>query len=159
MSLQGFLKIAAGEAQKSGCQRGKRGAVFVRNNKILIKAFNRVYPTNDFCQKHGCLRDKLKLGLGEKLERCRSIHAEAMGICLAAKKGISLKGATVYITCLPCINCAKLMLASGIKKVYYLDIYGDWIGEKFLQKMGVKCQRVVLAGDEPGKRLRDTKGQ
>lgn len=159
MSKKRFLKMAAREALKSGCLRGKRGAVFVNKDKVLVKAYNKVYPANNFCQKHGCLRDKLKLGLGEKLEKCRSIHAEAMAICLAAQKGISLNGAVGYITSMPCINCAKLMLASGIKEVYYLDVYGDRIGEKFLQKMGVKCQRVVLDGDEPGERLRDTKGQ
>lgn len=159
MATKKFLKLAVGEVQKSGCLRRKSGAVFVRNNKVLVKVYNRIYPTNDFCQRHGCLRDKLKLGLGEKSERCRSIHAEAMGISLAAKKGISLEGASAYITSMPCINCAKLLLAAGIKKIYYLDVYGDRIGETFLEKMGVKCQRVKLPGDDPSKRLRDVKGQ
>lgn len=154
-----FLALAAKEAQKSGCLRGKRGAVFVDDNKILVKVHNRVYPVNSFCQQHNCLRDKLKLGLGEKLERCRSIHAEAMGISLAAKKRISLERATAYITSMPCINCAKLLLVAGIKEIYYLDIYGDRMGESFLKKMGVKCQRVKLPGDDPNKRLRDVKGQ
>jgi len=159
MNFQDFLKIAAKEAQKSGCLRGKRGAVFVDKDKVLIKTYNKIYPVNNFCQKHSCLRDKLKLGLGKEAERCRSIHAEAWAVCLAARKGIVLKGAVAYITSMPCINCAKLMLAVGIKEVYYLDIHADQMGTTFLKKMGVKCMRAKLPGDDPKKRLRDIRGQ
>lgn len=154
-----YLKLAAKLALKSGCLRGKRGAVFVRDGEILVKAYNKVYPTNNFCQKHGCLRDKLKLGLGQELEKCRSIHAEAIGISLAAQKGISLEKSIVYITSMPCINCAKLMLTAGIKEVYFLDVYGDRAGVTFLEKMGLACERLKLKDDKPEKRLRDLKGQ
>jgi len=159
MTTDNFLKIAVKEAQKSGCLRGKRGAVFVDKDKILVKAYNQVYPINGFCQQHGCLRDKLKLGLGKEAERCRSTHAEAEAVCLAAQKGIALKGAIAYITSMPCINCAKLMLVSGIKEVYYLDIHADQMGTTFLKRMGVNCQRIKLEGDDPKKRLRDVTGQ
>jgi len=159
MNTHYYLKRAAELALKSGCLRGKRGAVLVRDNKILVEAHNTPYPTNDFCQKHGCLRDKLGLGLGRELEKCRAIHAEAKAIALAARKGISLEGATAYITCMPCINCAKLLVAAGIKAVYYLDIYGDRTSLTFLQRMGVKCERVRLPGDQPETRLRDARGQ
>lgn len=154
-----FLKIAAKESLKSGCLRAKRGAVFVRNDKILVEAYNTPYPKNDFCSKFGCLRDKLKLGLGKELEKCRAIHAEAKAIGQAAQKGISLKGAVACLTGMPCINCAKLMLSAGIKEVYYLDLYGDRAGESFLKNMGVKCERVILKNDDSGKRLRDIKNQ
>ncbi len=154
-----FLKRAAKLALESGCVRGKRGAVIAKDGEVLVEAFNKVYPTNDFCQKHGCLRDKLKLGLGKDLEKCRSVHAEAQAISLAAKKGISLKNASAYITCMPCMNCAKLILVSGIKEIYYLDCYGDRTAVTLLGKMGVKCERVELKGDRSEQRLRDTSGQ
>ncbi len=144
---------------ESGCLRGKRGSVIVKDEEVLVVGFNMPYPENNFCQEHGCLRDKLGLGLGRELEKCRAIHSEAQAICFAAKKGISLDGSTIYITCQPCMNCAKLIIAAGIKEVYYLDRYGDQTSIKLLEKMEVKCQRVKLEEDDPSKRLRDPSGQ
>ena len=116
-------------------------------------------PENDFCQKNGCLRDKLKLGLGKEAEKCRSIHAEAKAIAQAAKKGNNLRGAIAYVTCQPCINCAKLIYSAGIQKVYFLNQHADLTGKVFLEKMGVLCELVKLERDDPGKRLRDIRGQ
>lgn len=154
-----YLRRAAKIALKSGCLRAKRGAVIVRDGEILVEAFSTPYPENNFCAQHGCLRDKLKLGLGRELEKCRSIHAEAKAVSQAAKEGIDLAESTIYVTCQPCMNCTKLILASGIKEVYYLDKYGDTTSLKLLGKMGVKCERVKLEGDDPKERLRDARGQ
>lgn len=146
-------------ALKSGCVRSKRGAVLVKNNKVLVKTYNTLFPKNSFCREKGCLRDKLHLGMGNELEKCRAIHAEAKAVSLAAKKGISTNGVTVYLTCMPCMNCAKAMLSAGIKEVYYLDDYADKTSVVFLEKMGVKCQRVKLENDNVKTRLRDENGQ
>lgn len=157
--LEKYLEVAAKLALKSGCLRAKNGAVLVKKDKVLLSAYNQVFPENQFCQKNGCLRDKLKLGLGKEAEKCRSIHAEANAITQAAQKGISLKGASAYLTSQPCINCAKLLFGAGIVKVYFLNQHADQTGKVFLEKMRVTCQWVKLAGDDPGKRLRDTTGQ
>lgn len=157
--IEEFLKRAAEISSDSGCVRSKRGAVFVKDGKILIEAFNTVLPDNECCKKGGCLRDKLGLQMGKELEKCRAIHAEAKAIVMAAKKGIEIDGATAFITCMPCINCAKLLAVSGIKEIYYLDIYGDKIGEDLLKKMGIKCERVKIEGDDFSLRMRDTNGQ
>lgn len=154
-----FIKKAARIAQKSGCQRAKTGAVLVKSGKVLVAGHNQIFPNDNFCKNKGCLRDKLKLGLGKEAEKCRSLHAEAKVITLAAKKGIRLSGATVYITCQPCINCAKLLVNAGVRAVYFLDRHADQTGKILLEKMGVKCQRVELPGDNPSLRLRDIKGQ
>jgi len=150
-----LLKRATEIALQSGCLRSKRGAVFVKNGKIIIIAFNTPLPNNDFCSKIGCLRDKLKLGLGKELEKCRAIHAEAKAIAEAAKSGLSLKNTAAYLTCMPCINCAKLLIGAGIKKVYYIDNYGDTTSLTLLEKMGIKCQRVKPKNDKSEERLRD----
>ena len=152
---ENFLKMTARIALRSGCRRAKNGAVIVKGSRILVKTYNRVLPENDFCQRKGCLRDKLKLGLGKEAEKCRSIHAEARAISLAAQKGISLQRAVAYLTSQPCINCAKLLYSVGIKKVYFFSFHADKTGKVFLEKMGVSCQRVKLPGDDPSKRLRD----
>ncbi len=154
-----YLKQAAKIALKSGCLRAKRGTVLVKDDKVLAKAFNSPYPTNDFCQKHGCLRDKLKLGMGKEAEKCRAIHSEAKAIALAAQEGHSLKGAAAYITGMSCINCAKLIIASGIKEVYYLDVHADRTGTVLMEKMGVRVERIELEGDNQKERLRDTTAQ
>lgn len=156
---QGFLEQAARVALKSKCQRAKTGAVLVKKGRILIKAYNQIFPANDFCEENGCLRDKLKLGLGKEAEKCRSIHTEARAVGLGAKKGISLQGSTAYVTCQPCINCAKLLYTAGVREVYFLDRHADQTGKRFLEKMGVSCQQVRLSGAKPEKRLRDLMGQ
>jgi len=154
-----YLKRAVGNALKSGCVRGKRGVVIVKDGRIIVEGYNSVYPTEDHCRRHGCLRDKLGLQMGQEVEKTRAVHAEALAVAEAAKKGIVLEGAVIYITCMPCINCAKLILASGMKEVYYLDLYGDRVGEKFLVQMGAMCKRMRLKGDRIETRLRDTGGQ
>ncbi len=159
MKDEDFLKEAAKVALMSGCVRGKRGTVLVKDGIVISKAYNMVYPINDFCQKNGCLRDKLGLGLGKEAEKCRSIHSEALALTTAAKQGIGVNGAIAYITCAPCMNCAKLLVAAGIKEVYYLDEHGDKTSLKFLEGMGVRCERRAVKGDDNSQRLRDTQGQ
>ena len=156
---QKYLEKAARIAQKSNCQRAKTGAVIVKGDQVLAVAFNQIFPQNDFCLRKGCLRDKLKLGLGKEAEKCRSLHAEAGAVALAAKKGFSLQDAAAYVTCQPCINCAKLLYSAGVKRVFFLDRHADQTGKLFLKKMGVVCQQVELKGDNPKDRLRDIRGQ
>ncbi len=157
--IEEFLKKAAGLSAGSGCLRAKIGCLIVKDNQILVEAHNEIFPANDQCQKNGCLRDKLKLGLGQFAERCRAIHAEAEAISRAAQKGISLDGAVIFATCAPCINCAKLLVKSGIKEVYFIDKHGDTAGLKILEISGIKSERIILKGDDPAKRLRDVSGQ
>lgn len=159
MNYDKYLKMAAEVALESGCIRGKRGTVLVKDDKVLVKTYNMVYPVNDFCQKNGCLRDKLGLGLGKEAEKCRSIHSEARAITIAAKEGLNISGAQAFITCAPCMNCAKLLVSAGIKQIFYLDEHGDKTSLQFLDKMGVNCSRVVIEGDDNSQRLRDTNGQ
>jgi dCMP deaminase len=65
-----------------------------------------------------------------KYDMCRSAHAEANAIALAAKKGVSVEGATIYCTLEPCITCAKLIVTSGIVRVVYEHAYDSPIPER-----------------------------
>ena len=65
-----------------------------------------------------------------KYDMCRSAHAEANAVSLAAKKGVSLEGATIYCTLEPCITCAKLIVMSGIIRVVYEHPYDSPITER-----------------------------
>jgi deoxycytidylate deaminase len=62
-------------------------------------------------------------GLNDLTEYCRAVHAEMDAITSAARKGISLLNGTMYVTTYPCHNCAKHIISSGIKKVYYIEPY------------------------------------
>lgn len=75
------------------------------------------------------------------------IHAEQNALLFAAKNGISVNGATMYVTTEPCIECAKFIEASGIKKVIYSDSYKNSNGIELLKKHGVECHKYILDKD------------
>lgn len=116
-----YLK-AAGEYAKaySGCTKVSVGSCIVKNDAIISMGANRTLP--NMCRTHGCLR-VAKYGNNSKEHRnpedCRAIHSEVDAIGKAAKNGISLAGATIYITRYPCEACARLIVASGIRLVVY----------------------------------------
>lgn len=74
------------------------------------------------CKQNGCRRVRL-YGENSKIHRlpsdCDALHSEIDAICEAAKKGVSIDGATIYITRYPCEACARAIAVSGIKKVVY----------------------------------------
>ncbi|HUV71993.1 MAG TPA: deaminase [Clostridia bacterium] len=157
--VEKFLKKACLLARRSGCLRAKVGCVIVKDNKILVSAYNEIFPHDKYCLEHGCLRDELKLGMGQSAERCRSIHSEARAVAKAAQKGISLKGASLISTYFPCLNCAKLIAKTGIKEIYHIDKHADSEGAKILKLSGIKSKRLVPKWDNPKARLRDTSWQ
>ena len=69
------------------------------------------------------------------------LHAEANAILKCAKEGKSCKGATLYLTLSPCIECSKLILQAGIARVVYQDKYRDVRGLRFLVNNGVKVDQ------------------
>jgi dCMP deaminase len=77
-----------------------------------------------------CFRRTLKWPEAMKYDMCRSAHAEANAISLAAKKGVSLEGSTIYCTLEPCITCSKLIVMSGIARVVYEHPYDSPIPER-----------------------------
>jgi len=76
-----------------------------------------------------------------------TIHAEQNIITNCAKEGISLKGATMYVTTSPCKTCAKLIAGSGISKVYYATEYKDLSGVKYLNDLGIKTELYEVERD------------
>jgi dCMP deaminase len=102
------------------------GCVVVKNKKVLVTSFNEHFPKNDTQYAEGDPRDFIKSGKLGFL--ASSAHAEQMAIAKAANKGISLKGADMYVSTYPCPTCAKFASVAGIKKCYfqggnsYLDV-------------------------------------
>jgi dCMP deaminase len=89
----------------------------------------------------GCIRERLKVPSGERHEICRAIHAEQNAIIQAATFGVSLAGATIYVTHHPCVLCSKMIINSGIRQVVYLEGYPDRLSQQMLKEAGMKVVR------------------
>jgi dCMP deaminase len=97
-----------------------------------------------------CFRRTLEWPEAMKYDMCRSAHAEANAISLAAKKGVCLEGSTIYCTLEPCITCAKLIVTSGITRVIYEHPYDSPISERdqywkdILAKSNTRVERLII---------------
>jgi len=79
---------------------------------------------------------------GQKQEICRGTHAEQNALMQAAKFGISVEKATVYVTHFPCITCSKLLINAGIEKVKYIDDYPDELSKRMLKNADIEVERM-----------------
>lgn len=139
---QEYIKLAIKQAEKSGCLFRKVGGMMVKGGRVILKSYNQVLPTQDFCQKNGCIRQKLGVLPGQRLEVCNVIHAEANLLAQATQKGVNLKGATVFLTSFPCSICAKLLACSGIKRLVFAGDYSNDEGLWYFENKKIKVFRV-----------------
>ncbi|MEX0934411.1 MAG: deaminase [Candidatus Saccharimonadales bacterium] len=109
---------ASKEAEQSPDWWRQVGSVLVRNGEILLTAYNKPLVAKDYSSNiFGDPRSNFDAG--EYIELSKAMHSEAFIVAQAAREGISLDGADIYVTTFPCPNCAKLIASSGVKKVYY----------------------------------------
>lgn len=110
-----FMTIAHDVAARSTCDRALVGAVLVREKRILTTGFNGSPAGLPHCDDVGHLMVD---------GHCvRTIHAEANSIIQAALHGVSTKGATCYVTHMPCLSCAKMLINAGIVRIVYHKNY------------------------------------
>ncbi len=129
-----FMDIAYNWASRSTCLRRKVGAVIAKDNRQLTSGYNGAPRKFLSClEKNSCLRRELNIPSGERQEICWAVHAEQNAIIQAARDGISIEGATLYITHHPCFTCAKMIVNAGIKKIIYGKFYPDSFGEECLK--------------------------
>jgi len=119
-----FLELVDKLEPKAKCLRANVACAIVKKGKVLVKGTNDWHKETD-CNRIGCIRNIKKVESGTRREICYGICAEQWCIALAAKKGISLKGATAYITKHPCRVCESLLTETGIKRVVYQEGYPD----------------------------------
>ncbi len=132
-----FMDKAGILATKSPDWWRQVGAIIIGNNIINpIEAFNHHLPNEQSAYVNGDPRSSFNAG--ENIEMSLAIHAESSAICYAANKGISLKDAILYVTTFPCPVCARLILESGIKKVYYHHGYSRLDAKDILEGGGVQ---------------------
>jgi dCMP deaminase len=112
-----FMNIARMVAERSTCDRKHVGAVIVRDKNILATGYNGSVSGLDHCDEVGHMMEN---------DHCvRTVHAEANAICQAAKNGVAIREASIYVTASPCWNCFKLIANSGIRAVYFGEFYRD----------------------------------
>ena len=136
-----FMNLAETVAEWSSCYQANRhvGAVAVKDKRILTTGYNGAPSGIDSCAERGeCIRRKLDIASGTRQEVCYAVHAEQNAIIQAAKLGISLEGATLYVTHQPCVICTRMIINSGIKTVIYKNGYPDDFALELFSKSDVK---------------------
>ena len=142
ISDKNFLNIAKELSFASKCVSKQVGAVIVKDGRILSTGYNGTPAGYINCSEHW---------KGEYTKdhhdwsKTYEIHAEMNAIIWAARKGISIEGATIYVTLEPCSECSKNLIASGIKRIVYEKAYEHTNSEiisKFLEDNGVKIEQI-----------------
>ena len=137
-----FMDITFLVAKRSTCLRRAVGALVVKDKRILSTGYNGAPSGIRHCNETGCLRETLNVASGENHELCRGIHAEQNAIIQAAYHGVSIKGATLFCTNLPCSICAKMIINAGIKKICYHSGYADTMSEEMLNEAGIDIKKI-----------------
>lgn len=112
-----FMRIAREVAGRSTCDRKHVGAVIVRDRTILSTGYNGSIAGMPHCDEAGHMMEN---------DHCvGTIHAEANAILQAAKNGVMIAGAAIYVSASPCWNCFKMLANAGIRRVAYGEFYRD----------------------------------
>ena len=125
-----YLQMAEIWAQNSYCKRRKVGALLVKDRMIISDGYNGT-PSGfeNVCEEDGVTKPYV-------------LHAEANAITKVAKSGNSSEGATLYVTTSPCLECSKLIIQSGIRRVVYRDEYRLTDGIDLLRRAGVEVEKM-----------------
>ena len=135
-----FMKMAFTVAERTTCKRRGVGAVIVKDKRILATGYNGVPTGISHCGEVGCLREQLGVPSGQKHELCRGLHGEQNAIIQAARYGINIDGASIYITTQPCVVCAKMLINAGIKEIIYANPYPDELSMSMLEESGISLR-------------------
>lgn len=142
-----FMELALSVANWSSCVRNNRqvGSVIVRNKRILTTGYNGAPAGVKSCKEKGyCLRDRLNIESGTRAEMCYAIHAEQNAVIQAAKMGVSVEGATIYVTHQPCSVCTRILINAGVSRIVYLHEYPDKFSLDLLRESGVEFVKLEM---------------
>ena len=138
---QYFMKIADAVATRSNCCRRQVAAVLVRDGRIIATGYNGTPRGVRNCDDGGCPRCNSDTPSGSGLTECLCSHAEENAIVQSAYHGIAVKGAVLYTTFSPCLQCAKMIINAGIVEVVYHQRYTiDDISLGLLREAGVRVR-------------------
>lgn len=126
-----FKEIVQVTAKRSPCERLHVGCLLVNDNRIISQGYNGFLPG---CSHTSIVRDGHEQA---------TVHAEQNAIADCAKRGVSCLGTTAYITHYPCLMCARLLFASGIKEIKYIHDYkNDELVELFARQVNVPIRKI-----------------
>ena len=128
-----YLRMARIWAENSYCQRRQVGALIVKNNAIISDGYNGTpsgFP--NLCEDENNVTFPYVL------------HAEANAISKLARSNNNSEGATLYVTASPCLECAKLIIQAGIKRVVYGEPYRIEDGLELLKKAGISVELLQI---------------
>ena len=114
----------------------------MKDKRILATGYNGAPTGLKHCMEVGCLREQMKIAPGERHELCRGLHAEQNAIIQAAYHGVTINGAHLYCTHLPCSICIKMLINAGIEKVFYLEGYPDDLSLKMIDESSIIIEKV-----------------
>ena len=131
-----FMSIAEVVASRSTCDRKFVGAVLVRDKTILSTGYNGSIRGLPHCTDVGHMM--------ENGHCVATIHAEANAIVQAARNGVVIEGATLYVTASPCWSCFKMLANAGIRRICYGEFYRDARVFEVAEKLGIEMVQVPL---------------
>ena len=132
-----YLEMAQVWAKNSYCKRRQVGALIVKDRMIISDGYNGT-PSGfeNVCEdENGITKPYVH-------------HAEANALSKVAKSGNSSEGATLYVTASPCMECAKLIIQAGFKRVVYMDEYRLLDGIELLRRAGIECVHLEKENEE-----------
>ena len=122
-----FSQIVKLSAERSPCERLKVGCLLVKDNRIISQGYNGFLPG---CEHQSIVRDDHEQA---------TLHAEQNALCDCAKRGVSSDESVAYITHYPCLICCRLLIASGISEIRFINNYRNdelvpyFLGQKNIQ--------------------------
>ncbi len=128
-----YLRMAAIWSENSYCERRKVGALIVKNKMIISDGFNGTpsgFP--NVCESE----DGVTLPY--------VLHAEANAITKVARSNNSSEGGTLYVSTSPCMECSKLIIQAGIKRVVFSELYRITDGLELLEKAGIEVVHIPM---------------
>ena len=135
-----FMNIAIEVSRRSTCTRRQIGAIIVSDvGEIKSTGYNGNPRGLPHCEEMGCIRDRLKIPSGTRLETCTAVHAEQNALIQA---GTNSRGSTLYSTIVPCPICARMILNAQIARVVYIGDYSDLAGLELLNQAGLEVVRM-----------------
>ncbi|MCJ7490210.1 MAG: cytidine/deoxycytidylate deaminase family protein [Thermoplasmata archaeon] len=131
-----FMNIAIEVSRRSTCTRRQIGAILVSDvGAIKSTGYNGNPRGLPHCEEVGCIRDKLCIPSGTRLETCTAVHAEQNALIQA---GTNSRGSTLYSTIVPCPICARMILNAQVARVVYIGDYSDLAGLELLKQAGLE---------------------
>jgi len=131
-----FMNVARVVSSRATCQRKYVGAVIVRDRTILSTGYNGSIRGMAHCSEAGHMM--------EDGHCVATIHAEMNAIIQAARNGVRIEGATIYITASPCWSCFKALANAGIHRICYGEFYRDERSFQVAQQLGIEMVHVPL---------------